>query len=124
MTDTAPQRRAGGLLAACRRLWAAWRRPRAATTDAAGAGGARDVWAAAASLYYLLTGAYTRDFVDTRSAVETVLNTAPIPIRQRNPEIPAALADVIDGALDDTHEALPYRSAIALRNALRTVAPA
>jgi serine/threonine protein kinase len=83
-----------------------------------------DVWAAAASLYYLLTGAYTRDFDDWRVDLEKVLNTTPIPIRQRNPEIPAALADVIDGALDDTHETLPYRSAAALRDALRTVAPA
>jgi tetratricopeptide (TPR) repeat protein len=39
MTELA--RRAGGLLAAGRRLWTAWRRPRAPATDAAGAGAAR-----------------------------------------------------------------------------------
>jgi serine/threonine protein kinase len=82
-----------------------------------------DVWAAAASLYYMLTGAFTRDFGDWRFDLKKVLNTAPIPIRERNPEIPAALADVIDGALDDTHETLPYRSAAALRDALRAAAP-
>jgi serine/threonine protein kinase len=82
-----------------------------------------DVWAAAASLYYMLTGTYTRDFVDGVDPVATVRNTAPIPIRQRNPEIPPALADVIDSALDDAGEVLPYQSAMDLQDALRTAAP-
>lgn len=80
-----------------------------------------DLWAAAASLYYLLTGAYTRDFIDARSAAWIVKNTPPIPIRKRNPLIPPTLADVIDSALDDTREALPYQSAADLRDALRAV---
>jgi serine/threonine protein kinase len=78
-----------------------------------------DIWAAAASLYYLLTGALTRDFVGRVSAAETVLTTCPIPIRQRDSDVPRDLAEVIDRALDDTGGALPYQNANDLRDALR-----
>lgn len=60
-----------------------------------------DVWAMAASLYYMLTGECPRDFPPTRASTEVVLNTDAIPIRQRKPSIPPKLAKVIDEALVD-----------------------
>lgn len=60
---------------------------------------AGDVWAAAACLYYMLTGEYPRNFskkipLDRIVAVEDV-----IPILNRNNRIPSAIANVIDSAL-------------------------
>ena len=54
-----------------------------------------DVWAAAATYYYMVTGFYPKDEWDERAALET----AAIPIRQRDSNIPERLAAVIDKAL-------------------------
>jgi hypothetical protein len=59
-----------------------------------------DVWAAA-SLYYMLTGAYTRDFPKGRGVWQVILQTSAGPIRQRNSSIPPRLAEVIDGTVID-----------------------
>jgi serine/threonine-protein kinase len=47
-----------------------------------------DVWAAAASLYYLLTGHPPRDFPKGKDRWVVVLQTAPIAIRERVRAIP------------------------------------
>src|SRR5262249_20373052 len=47
-----------------------------------------DVWAAAATLYYLLTGAYPRDFPRGVDRWLAVLQSAAVPIRRRNPSVP------------------------------------
>jgi serine/threonine protein kinase len=60
-----------------------------------------DVWAAAASLYFLLTGHPPRDFPPDRDHWGVVLETEPLPIRQRQPALPRRLAEVIDAALLD-----------------------
>ncbi len=75
-----------------------------------------DVWATVASLYYMLTGAYPRNFegIDPMLAV---LKTQPVPIRSRNASIPQTLADLIDLALKD-HRDLHFPSAIEFKNAL------
>lgn len=59
-----------------------------------------DIWAAAASLYYMLTGRFAREFAGTDPWL-ALLQTQPIPIRLRNPSIPKALAELIDLALVD-----------------------
>ena len=69
-----------------------------------------DVWAAAATLYYLLTGEFPRDFPPRVDPFKVVLSTDPIPIRSRDPEIPAPLAHVVDRALADK-PALHYKQA-------------
>ena len=69
-----------------------------------------DVWAAAATLYFLLTGEFPRDFPPRVDPFKVVLSTDPIPIRQRDPKIPAPLAQVIDRALQDK-PALHYKQA-------------
>lgn len=80
-----------------------------------------DVWSAAASLYYLLTGQPPRDFSNEppKRWLWVVSNTRPVPIRQRDATIPPALADVLDQALDDK-DTLPFRSAAALSQALES----
>ncbi|HEY7423701.1 MAG TPA: protein kinase [Gemmataceae bacterium] len=77
-----------------------------------------DVWAAAASLYYMLTLAYPRDFPKKKDPWQVVLQTDPIPIRDRDASIPKKLADVIDTALREK-PAIPFQSAAELRQALQ-----
>ncbi len=60
-----------------------------------------DVWAIAASLYWMLTGAPPRNFPSGVDPIAVVLRDAAVPIRQRVPSIPRRLAAVIDEALID-----------------------
>ena len=71
----------------------------------------------AASLYYMLTDQYPRDFPATRAATEVILNTDAIPIRQRKSSIPPKLAKVIDEALVDRPR-INIKTASELRRAL------
>ena len=81
-----------------------------------------DVWSAAASLYYMLTGQPPRDFSNEPPTrwLWVVSNRPPVPIRQREATISPALADVIDHALDD-RDSLAFASAAALRHAVESV---
>jgi eukaryotic-like serine/threonine-protein kinase len=76
-----------------------------------------DVWAMAATLYYALTGYYPRPFSRKRDPFMVVLESTPVPIRERNASIPKRLADVIDQALIDT-PAITFQSAARLKQAL------
>jgi serine/threonine-protein kinase len=59
-----------------------------------------DQYAAAATLYYLLTGQYIFDFPQAfQERLLLVLQEQPVPISSRYPEIPAQLADVVHRAL-------------------------
>jgi serine/threonine protein kinase len=75
-----------------------------------------DVWAAAASLYYMLTANFPRDFVG-KDPLLAVLQTDPVPIRKRNDRIPPKLAEVIDRALIDNPE-IYFKNAADFRQAL------
>ncbi len=77
-----------------------------------------DVWAAAASLYAMLTGAPPRDFSAGKDPWRVVLQDAPVPIRKRAPAIPKKLATVIDAALQD-NPTITFTSAMELRQALQ-----
>jgi eukaryotic-like serine/threonine-protein kinase len=59
-----------------------------------------DVWSMAATLYFLVTGQFARDFED-RDPIAAILRGGVVPLRQRDPSIPEDLAAVIDRALDD-----------------------
>lgn len=59
-----------------------------------------DVWALAASFYYMLTCTYPRNFTG-QDPFLVVLQTNAVPILQRNAAIPRRLAEVIDLALVD-----------------------
>ncbi len=77
-----------------------------------------DVWAVAASLYNMLTGTYPRNF--TKDPLLSILENQPVPIRERDENIPQILADVIDLALVEKPQ-IHFRSAIALKRALEFV---
>ncbi len=63
-----------------------------------------DVWSAAATFYYMLTGRIPKDLHSTPDEIYGVVNLPAIPIMQRNPKIPARLARVIDEALVEIDE--------------------
>lgn len=60
-----------------------------------------DVWAAAATLYLLVTGCFPRPQHRHRSVIESVLKTSAIPLRIRDATISARISSVIDRALSD-----------------------
>jgi eukaryotic-like serine/threonine-protein kinase len=76
-----------------------------------------DLWAAAACLYWLLTGRYPRDFPRGRDPWQIVLQNPAVPLRRRDPALPRALADVVDEAVQD-QPAIPFTDAADLRRAL------
>ncbi|MEI2581461.1 protein kinase domain-containing protein [Scytonema sp. PRP1] len=75
-----------------------------------------DVWAAAACLYYMLTGTLPRNFTG-KDLFIAVLENDPVPIRQRDASIPQKLAEVIDLALVEKPE-LYFKSATKFKQAL------
>ena len=60
-----------------------------------------DVWSMAATIYYLLTGQFARDFAAHSDPLAVILRGGVVPLRQRDPSVPEELAAVIDRALDD-----------------------
>jgi eukaryotic-like serine/threonine-protein kinase len=60
-----------------------------------------DVWAMAATLYFMLTAQLPRPFKPGTDPVQVVLEEDAVPIRQRDHTIPKSLAEVIDAALVD-----------------------
>jgi serine/threonine-protein kinase len=83
------------------------------------AGPCVDVWAAAASLYSMLTGTTPRDFPAGRDRWTVLLQEDPVPILRRNPKLPPRLAGVIDEALRE--DQMPFATAADLRHAIETV---
>ncbi|MEM9541320.1 MAG: protein kinase [Cyanobacteria bacterium P01_E01_bin.42] len=90
--------------------------PRQQVIDFKYAKPAVDVWATAATLYTLLTGDIPRNLTQTDPLL-AVLRTNPIPIRERNPNIPKSLAEVIDRALIDIPD-IPFQTALEFKQAL------
>ncbi len=81
-----------------------------------------DVWAAAACLYYLLTGQSPRDLPAGKDPFMTVLNTDPVPLAKRDSSIPKKLAAVIDQALlEERGKPLQFQTAGALKQAILQV---
>lgn len=57
-----------------------------------------DLWSLAAAFYHMLTGRLPRDFTG-RDPLAVILHGETIPIRDQNPQVPKAVATVIDRAL-------------------------
>jgi serine/threonine-protein kinase len=78
-----------------------------------------DLYATAATLYYLITGKYIYDEpADGGDLIRTLLEEAPVPIRERRPEVTPALAAVFDRCLArEPENRLP--NATEMRRALR-----
>ncbi|MFJ2738295.1 protein kinase [Streptomyces sp. NPDC087440] len=81
-----------------------------------------DVWALAACLYTMLTGQLPREFPRGKDPWQVVLQEPAVPIRRRDPAVPAALAEVIDQALVERPR-IGFQSAADLRRALDQAAP-
>jgi eukaryotic-like serine/threonine-protein kinase len=76
-----------------------------------------DVWSLGATLYFMLTKRYARDFLPEKDPLQVILKGGVIPIRNRDPRIPEALAAVVDHAVADKIEDR-FASARELRAAL------
>jgi serine/threonine protein kinase len=79
-----------------------------------------DVWAMAATFYFLLTGRPPRDFSRGNGWMEVVLESAAVPIRQRLPSLPVGVAEILDVALLDRPE-ISFKTAAAFKEALLVV---
>ncbi len=78
-----------------------------------------DVWAAAATLYYMLTGRKPRSFMEQSvTDISIEFKRQPVPIRNVNPGVPQKLAELIDEALDDRVQ-LRFKTASQLLFALK-----
>lgn len=75
-----------------------------------------DVWAVAASLYFMLTLKYPRDLKCSEPML-AILRTQPLPIHERDNSISPSLAKLIDLALKDDSE-LNFHSALNFKQAL------
>ena len=80
-----------------------------------------DVWSFGATAYNLLTGLTPRDFPFGADPMEVVLRGEIIPLRKREPKIPAPLAEVIDKAIQASPKDR-YQDAQEMLAALKKVA--
>ena len=79
-----------------------------------------DLYSTAATLYYLISGQFIYDTSTDGGGdlIRTLLEERPVPIRHRRPDVPAALASVLEkGLARDPAERYP--TADALRRAIR-----
>lgn len=81
-----------------------------------------DVWAAAASYYNMLTGQFPKDFRPGKNPWQIIVTEPATPIRQRNSNVPARLAAVIDRALLEKPE-IGCKSAAELRKDIINALP-
>ncbi|MFD0276010.1 protein kinase [Kitasatospora sp. NPDC127111] len=93
--------------------------PRQQVVDFRRATPAMDLWSLAASLYWTLTGHVPRDFPAGQDPWLAVLRAPAVPIRERVPHIPRALAEVIDHALTEEPQ-IGFETSADLRRALLT----
>jgi hypothetical protein len=71
-----------------------------------------------ATLYHMLTLRYPRDFLPGADPLQVILSGGTLPLRQRDPWLPAGLAEVVDRAVaDDLGQR--YETAVDFREALR-----
>ena len=78
-----------------------------------------DLYSTAATLYYLISGQFIYDQVaDGGDLIRTLLEEPPVPIQERRPEVPTALANVLAKGLA-RDPADRYPTAFALRRAIR-----
>ena len=77
-----------------------------------------DLYATAATLYFLITGQFIYDETEGTDPILLLLEAPPVPIRDRRPDVPAALSDVLQRCLA-RDPAERYPDARSLRLAIR-----
>jgi eukaryotic-like serine/threonine-protein kinase len=90
-------------------------------TDFKGARPPADQYAAAATLYYLLTGACVYEGTDPSELFRKLLTESPIPLRGRRPDLPVGLEAAVHRALE-RHPSDRFPDVTALEQALRPFA--
>lgn len=77
-----------------------------------------DLYATAATLYYLITGKFIYDQGEGVDPVRLLLEESPVPIQERRPDVPTGLARVLERCLarDPSQR---YPDALSMRMALR-----
>jgi serine/threonine-protein kinase len=100
--------------------------PREQLTEFKYAKPASDIWSIAATFYRVLTGCAPRDCPADEDPLLVILHRDAVPIRDRDPTIPASVAAVLDGALqtevDRRYESVAEMKA-ALQEAMEPSAP-
>lgn len=76
-----------------------------------------DVWAVAASYYFMLTGTFAKDFNLKKDPWGQALKNPAIPIRKRNRNIDKRIAEVIDHALTEK-PSIGFKTAAELKKAI------
>jgi serine/threonine protein kinase len=94
--------------------------PREQLTNFRQARPAGDVWSMGATLYYMLTRQYPRDFVPGQDPLQVILRGGTVPIRERDGALGRPLAAVVDRAVADDL-AHRYASARQFQEALASV---
>ena len=82
-----------------------------------------DVWAAAASYYNMLTGAIPKNLKPGPLLWQGLVTESAVPIRRRDPSVPARIAEVIDRALVEKPQ-IGCQSAAEFRKQLVAALPA
>jgi len=82
-----------------------------------------DVWAAAASYYNMLTGDFPKNLKPGPLLWQGLVTESAVPIRRRDPSIPAGVAQVIDQALIEKPQ-IGFQSAAEFRRKLAAALPA
>jgi eukaryotic-like serine/threonine-protein kinase len=77
-----------------------------------------DIWSMAATLYFMITGKYPRDFPDQMDPYLVVAESDPVPVLKRSSSVPVKLAKVLDAALLDKGSPV-FPSALDFRKALQ-----
>jgi serine/threonine protein kinase len=79
-----------------------------------------DVWSIGATLYYMLTAQFPRDFRRGQDPMEVILHGKIVPVRERDPNVPPQVAKVIDRSLSNKTNKR-YQNAGEMRKALEKV---
>ncbi len=79
-----------------------------------------DVWSMGATLYFMLTGDFPRDFARGKDPMEVILRGGIVPVRARDSGISKQLAEVIDRSVADKANDR-YQTAAEFRDALARV---
>lgn len=95
--------------------------PEQARGDAAAVGVQTDLWGVGATMFSLLAGRTVFEGTTVREVLTAVTGQAPVPLRSAAPDIPPAVAELVDVALSvDTGRR--WTSAKAMQDAVREVA--